>query len=573
MPLRPAVGMLAAAALLLPATSCRRHENWSPLHGWATSSVLVVARFGQCHTEPEAAALKTDDSSALAAGCASSLDCSLNGDCDAVSGRCKCDAGWKGPGCASLDLAPQTAGAMLNETNMSTWGAPAVFAEGAYHAFVSEMVDGCGITSWQSNSQLTHYTARTPSGPWERKDIAVPLWAHCATVAVVPNKTGTTLIMTHMSRGAKARKCLASGCCEGGASPCGMKHPCNASRAAPTRGSVGAGEGHTDGKLAVKYAHSPDGPWLQTSVEVRNLSRFFLAAPLVLANGTAFMVVETPPLSTLLRAESWRGPYDVVTRAACGGGEGASIWADKAGRGLHCMYHRAPFNVSTKDGGHSFSPDGGISWWCARKGDGKHAPCHAAEEGAAESIPMYGSTVAFADGRQTSYGTRERPHAITGGDGALVAVSSSLELCAPLSPVGGPGAWSHPGPYSQCTNRWPGYNDRTWTSILPVKSDDVHLPDPFWRNDSANLALVAAWDSYLAATPLSDDVTSTAVSDEPPVKLSWSLGAEMPHGQKDGCSCFIGHELVTQGGGFGDAPWSTPSNVNKSSPAFNPLYI
>jgi len=81
---------------------------------------------------------------------------------------------------------------------------------------------------------------------------------------------------------------------------------------------------------------------------------------------------------------------------------------------------------------------------------------------------MYGSTVAFEGGREIAYGTRERPHAITGADGALVAVSSSLELCAPLSPVGGPGAWSHPGPYAQCTNRWPGYNDRTWTSILPV---------------------------------------------------------------------------------------------------------
>ena len=100
-----------------------------------------------------AAALKTDDAST--AGCASSLDCSLNGDCDAASGQCKCDDGWEGPGCASLDLAPQTADAMLNETNISTWGAPAVFAEGAYHAYVSEMVDECGITSWQSNSQLT----------------------------------------------------------------------------------------------------------------------------------------------------------------------------------------------------------------------------------------------------------------------------------------------------------------------------------------------------------------------------------------------------------------------------------
>jgi hypothetical protein len=88
---------------------------------------------------------KTDDA---ARSCGSSLDCSLNGDCDAKSGQCKCDAGWKGPGCARLDLASQTADTMLNETNMSTWGAPTVYAEGAYHAYVSEMVDACGTTSW-----------------------------------------------------------------------------------------------------------------------------------------------------------------------------------------------------------------------------------------------------------------------------------------------------------------------------------------------------------------------------------------------------------------------------------------
>jgi hypothetical protein len=430
----------------------------------------------------------------VAGGCASSLDCSLNGNC--IAGRCACDVGWRGPGCAALALAPQTPAAMLNESAMSTWGAPAVFAEGAYHAYVSEMLDACGITSWRSNSQLTHYVARSPGGPWRRADVAVPVWAHCATAAVVPNASGTTIIMTHMSGKATPRRCLPSGCCTSGASPCGMKHPCNATRpatrpatpaasvaaaaaAAGTAGTAAAAaeveaeaaaaawrgpEVHADGRLPIKYAHSPRGPWMETTVEVRNLSRFFLAAPLVLPNGTAFMVVETAPLSTLLRAPSWRGPYDVVTRAACGGGEGASIWADKAGRGLHCFYHRGggaqgmSFNDTSEDGGHSFSVDG-VNWYCARKGDGRHAAC------GKDSIPMYGSTIAFASGERIAYGTRERPHAITGEDGALVAVSSSLQLCAPLST-----GWVRPGPYSACANQWPGFGDRTWTSILPVRA-------------------------------------------------------------------------------------------------------
>ena len=103
------------------------------------------------------------------------------------------------------------------------------------------------VVTWIANKlsrpavAANSYTAQTPSGPWQRKDVAVPLWAHCATAAAVPNKTGTTLIMTHMSKRATARKCLASGCCEGGASPCGMKHPCNGTDR--ERGPVGAREG------------------------------------------------------------------------------------------------------------------------------------------------------------------------------------------------------------------------------------------------------------------------------------------------------------------------------------------
>jgi hypothetical protein len=45
-------------------------------------------------------------------------------------------------------------------------------------------------------------------------------------------------------------------------------------------------------------------------------------------------------------------------------------------------------------------------------------------------------------------------------------------------------------------------------------------------------------------------VSGAAVSDDPPLSLEWSLGQEMPYGQKDGAGCLIGSEFVTQGGGW-----------------------
>ena len=97
----------------------------------------------------------------------------------------------------------------------------------------------------------------------------------------------------------------------------------------------------------------------------------------------------------------------------------------------------------------------------------------------------------------------------------------------------------------------------------------------FWRNDSANLAVTAAWNRYLAATPLSDDVTSPDITDSPPVSLSWSIGTDMPAGNKDGVGCLIGHEFVVAGGAWENVTvrGQPPPQMPKTAPAFNPLMV
>ena len=74
---------------------------------------------------------------------------------------------------------------------------------------------------------------------------------------------------------------------------------------------------------------------------------------------------------------------------------------------------------------------------------------------------------------------------------------------------------------------------RLLASFAPLSSAGDTLPFP-WRNDTANLALTAAWNDLLTATPWSLDITSPDTTDAPPVALEWSLGTDMPFAQKAG---------------------------------------
>lgn len=68
------------------------------------------------------------------------------------------------------------------------------------------MLGGCGITSWQSNSQVVHATAPTPLGPWRREPgVTLHVWAHCPNAAVAPD--GTVILPRLWC---SPRKCVAS---------------------------------------------------------------------------------------------------------------------------------------------------------------------------------------------------------------------------------------------------------------------------------------------------------------------------------------------------------------------------
>ena len=82
--------------------------------------------------------------------CTDALSCSLNGRCDATSGRCACRGGWGGTRCSQLRFAPATSGAgyqrRVRGINVSSWGGSVLKGEdGRWHMWVAEMVNHCGL--------------------------------------------------------------------------------------------------------------------------------------------------------------------------------------------------------------------------------------------------------------------------------------------------------------------------------------------------------------------------------------------------------------------------------------------
>jgi hypothetical protein len=125
--------------------------------------------------------------------CKADVDCSLNGVCQASTGKCMCDPGWTGHCCGQLDLLPvdySTTNGGYRHKLTSTWGGNVLTVDKGktYHMWIAEMkpngtgsdpgAGSCGLTTWSSNSQITHVISDAPTGPYRRADVAVPVWSH-----------------------------------------------------------------------------------------------------------------------------------------------------------------------------------------------------------------------------------------------------------------------------------------------------------------------------------------------------------------------------------------------------------
>eukprot|EP01052_Picozoa_sp_SAG31_P033056 SAG31_NODE_3689_length_3986_cov_45.648572_2_plen_487_part_00 len=116
------------------------------------------------------------------AKCVSESDCGNAGDCDMKTGKCSCDVAWTGPLCTQLALLPSSERSGFRREDRSSWGGSVVQAGGKYHMYVSDMVNGCSLQSWQSASQITHAVSDEAVGPYQVVDVVKERFAHNPTV-------------------------------------------------------------------------------------------------------------------------------------------------------------------------------------------------------------------------------------------------------------------------------------------------------------------------------------------------------------------------------------------------------
>lgn len=243
-------------------------------------------------------------------GCASDLDCSLNGLCG-EDGLCACDVPWSGETCGLLVMEPAAPGGLYGfDPNVTSWGGNVLEGDdGLFHLFVSE-IDG-GLASWTQKSQCVHATSANIQGPFQRADVAVG--AQCHNTAPIRDPVSGEYLIFHI------------------------------------------GSGPSSGSSFMHHSSSPDGPWLPALTTPGGCNN---PAPEFHPNGTLFVICSSGDVTS---APSWDGPW--TAKRSIGsrpfGWEDAHLWFDRRGN-WHIIYHvwtNQPWPV-IRYSAHAFSRDG-----------------------------------------------------------------------------------------------------------------------------------------------------------------------------------------------------------------------
>ena len=153
----------------------------------------------------------------VAAECAGDLDCQLNGLCK--SGTCQCDAQWYCPNCELLALLPTAPANGLQPPNASTWGGSIIRGDdGKIHMFAAYMTENCGLTSWETNSEVVHAVADSPLGPFSIQETVLKRFAHNPTI----HKVGDEYLLFHIGCSATEEPCTTCKKCTNGTTPPGF---------------------------------------------------------------------------------------------------------------------------------------------------------------------------------------------------------------------------------------------------------------------------------------------------------------------------------------------------------------
>eukprot|EP00935_MAST-01C_sp_MAST-1C-sp1_P001890 g1890.t1 len=383
-------------------------------------------------------------------GRVSAKECSYNGVCSSGSGSgsgdgsdggtgCKCNPGWVGARCGVLDLRPvdrtklgyravHVDSKAKTRTNVSSWGAPVLFDDKSkkWHGWASEMLEGCGINAWETNSQVVHIVSDSPLGPFERKEVVWPAFAHEPDVVRGPQGEWVMLFSAfpYNTSGLDAHVCRN---CSNGATPAPKTPGCPFQRGEP------AALRHPFRQM-MAIAPSPEGPWDKRLVEIPQLTTAWdwNTALTINADGSAVALIRGGMVwhaSNYSEPSSWH---------AVGGEPEGPQWKCN-GRGVEDPYvYRGPDGVFHALA-HAFSPFFGVHAF-------SDAPL---TRNWTDGTPMewtitsaaYGNNVSFTDGSSFAFSRRERPHLVwargTAPGEQPVALTNGVQYGGPPNAPGG----------------------------------------------------------------------------------------------------------------------------------------
>lgn len=247
--------------------------------------------------------------------------CNLGGYLE--DGVCNCYPTFTGSHCAQLNLQAAETSEAFSRDGAASWGGTVRQGDdGRYHMYLADMLNHCGLSSWECNSAITHAVAPkgSPEGPYEEVETIMRPFAHNPTMQVHQGKW----IIYHIGTGEQYKPEMF---CEGGV----------------TNGTCGAEiledwrdmEDEDPGLPNILHADGPDGPWeVQAGTNTWALNN---PTAFIYENGTTLIIYKVGCNATVnpdnkfcrqfavATSDSWKGPFKFHSRMELFG-EDAHIW-------------------------------------------------------------------------------------------------------------------------------------------------------------------------------------------------------------------------------------------------------
>lgn len=313
--------------------------------------------------------------------------------------------------------------------------------------WAAEMVNGAGIKTWISNSQVVHAVADKPTGPYKRKAVVWPVFAHEPTVARAP--TGEYVMYFTGGGPARGQKQI----------PCTGKS-CNGFNGTSDLSCPNDQQCTVDEPLSswMSWTADPNGPWSEPALVPAPGGGDTNLASVIFSNGSMFGLGRP---GHFWASSDWRNvsQYTIGMTAGDLKGEDPMVWIDEhEGESvLHAVLHGGGW--SDPFGFHYFSDDGGHTW----VGD--------------INVKTYSNHVEYTGKNSVTLSRRERPHIILGGDKGRtpIALSNGVTEAWPCNLNGPKPDGSHcpppcpdkPLPGSNGTSIWCPV-DYCYTMIQPL---------------------------------------------------------------------------------------------------------